>query len=163
MISRMAAGRKMMAAAYQEHPYQHPIIGWMNDLQNLSVNDARAWYQRWYVPGNAVLVVAGDVRRARCSNWRSATMAAYRRAHCLRAGHLASRRRWHQAHYRQGASTTAAAGDGLPCAHLARPQKRQPDLRLQVLAGILDGNESARLNRALVREQQLASKRGRRL
>ena len=53
---------KLMAAAYQEHPYQNPVIGWMNDLQTLSGDDARAWYKTWYVPNNAVLVVAGDVK-----------------------------------------------------------------------------------------------------
>ncbi|MEK7768258.1 MAG: pitrilysin family protein, partial [Pseudomonadota bacterium] len=52
---------KMMAAAYQSHPYQRPIIGWMNDLENMSVRDAKEWYDRWYAPNNAVLVVVGDV------------------------------------------------------------------------------------------------------
>src|SRR3972149_6419151 len=49
----------LMAAAYQEHPYQHPVIGWMNDLQTLTAADARAWYKTWYGPNNAGLVVAG--------------------------------------------------------------------------------------------------------
>src|SRR4030066_1161401 len=53
---------KLMATAYQEHPYQNPVIGWMNDLQTLSVKDAKAWYERWYTPNNAVLVVLGDVK-----------------------------------------------------------------------------------------------------
>ncbi|MFA5825266.1 MAG: pitrilysin family protein, partial [Gallionellaceae bacterium] len=53
---------KLMAAAYQEHPYQHPVIGWMNDLLAMSADDAQEWYKTWYVPGNAVLVVAGDVQ-----------------------------------------------------------------------------------------------------
>ena len=52
---------KLMAMSFQEHPYQHPIIGWMNDLQTLTAADARSWYQRWYAPNNAVLVIAGDV------------------------------------------------------------------------------------------------------
>ena len=56
---------KLMATAYQEHPYQHPIIGWMNDLQTLTAADARTWYQRWYAPNNATLVVAGDVEGER--------------------------------------------------------------------------------------------------
>ena len=59
---RNLLNEKLMAAAYQEHPYQHPVIGWMNDLQTLSAADARDWYKSWYVPSNAVLVVAGDVK-----------------------------------------------------------------------------------------------------
>lgn len=52
----------LMAAAYQESPYRRPVIGWMDDLQHLTAQDARDWYARWYVPNNATLVVAGDVK-----------------------------------------------------------------------------------------------------
>ena len=52
----------MRSMIYQEHPYQHPVIGWMNDLQVLTVNDAKVWYNRWYAPNNATLVIAGDVK-----------------------------------------------------------------------------------------------------
>lgn len=50
------------AAAWRASPYHNPVIGWMNDLDNLRVSDLRAWYKRWYSPGNATLVVAGDVK-----------------------------------------------------------------------------------------------------
>jgi zinc protease len=59
-----ASGRvfeALMAATFDAHPYRHPIIGWMSDLQSMTVADAQAWYDAWYTPANAVLVVAGDV------------------------------------------------------------------------------------------------------
>ena len=43
------------------HPYRRPVVGWMNDLENMNVHDAQEWYDRWYAPNNAVLVVVGDV------------------------------------------------------------------------------------------------------
>ena len=49
------------AAAYLTSPYRHPIIGWMQDIQALSLDDLKHWYQQWYAPNNAVLVVVGDV------------------------------------------------------------------------------------------------------
>ncbi len=49
------------ATAYVSHPYKNPVIGWMDDLQNMTAADALAWYQRWYAPNNATLVVTGDV------------------------------------------------------------------------------------------------------
>lgn len=49
------------ATAYVAHPYKNPVVGWMNDLQNMTAADAQAWYQRWYAPNNAIVVVAGDV------------------------------------------------------------------------------------------------------
>lgn len=51
----------LMATAFMAHPYRRPIIGWMNDLENLTADDVRAFYKTWYDPANAALVVAGDV------------------------------------------------------------------------------------------------------
>ncbi len=49
------------AVAFQASPYRRPVVGWMSDLEAMTPDDVRAFYQRWYVPENAVLVVAGDV------------------------------------------------------------------------------------------------------
>ncbi|HET9701813.1 MAG TPA: pitrilysin family protein, partial [Burkholderiales bacterium] len=52
---------KLRSTAFQVHPYRNPIIGWMTDLESMTVQDTRDWYERWYAPNNAVLVVVGDV------------------------------------------------------------------------------------------------------
>jgi zinc protease len=52
---------QLMASAFTAHPYRRPIIGWMNDLENMRPDDARDWYHRWYAPNNAYVVVVGDV------------------------------------------------------------------------------------------------------
>ncbi|WP_142847898.1 pitrilysin family protein [Telmatospirillum sp. J64-1] len=49
------------AALYLLHPYRNPIIGWERDIRGLSREDALAFYERWYAPNNAILVVAGDI------------------------------------------------------------------------------------------------------
>lgn len=49
------------AAAYVTSPYRRPIIGWMQDIQTITSEDLRRWYQQWYAPNNATLVVVGDV------------------------------------------------------------------------------------------------------
>jgi len=51
----------LMSTAFQAHPTRNPIIGWMNDLEHLTANDARQWYDTWYGPNYATVVVAGDV------------------------------------------------------------------------------------------------------
>src|SRR5262249_27574622 len=48
------------AALYLHHPYRIPTIGWESEMEHLSTADAVAFYQRWYHPNNAVLVVSGD-------------------------------------------------------------------------------------------------------
>jgi zinc protease len=52
---------QMMAALYANHPYGIPIIGWEHEIRGLEREDALAFYQRFYAPNNAILVVAGDV------------------------------------------------------------------------------------------------------
>jgi len=49
------------ATLWQNQPYRIPVIGWMQEMQQLNRADARAFYDRYYRPNNAVLVVAGDV------------------------------------------------------------------------------------------------------
>src|SRR5437762_3543051 len=49
------------AATWEASSYHWPVIGWMNDLDAMQAQDARDFHGRWYIPANAVLVVAGDV------------------------------------------------------------------------------------------------------
>jgi len=48
------------AAAYMVHPYRRPVIGWMEDIQNLTREDLKSYYRAYYAPNNAFIVVVGD-------------------------------------------------------------------------------------------------------
>lgn len=52
---------EVTAAAFKAHPYRHPTIGWLSDLQSMSRDDLYQHYRRFYVPNNATVVVVGDV------------------------------------------------------------------------------------------------------
>lgn len=52
---------RFMATAFLNNPYHHQTIGWMTDLQNMTVQDVRRWYHAWYAPNNAVIVIVGNV------------------------------------------------------------------------------------------------------
>jgi zinc protease len=52
---------KLMAKAMINTPYGHPTIGWMTDIEGYTVEELKDWYQTWYAPNNATLVVVGDV------------------------------------------------------------------------------------------------------
>lgn len=54
-------GEEVQATLYQNHPYRIPVIGWMHEIEKLNREDAVEFYNRYYAPNNAVLVVAGDV------------------------------------------------------------------------------------------------------
>lgn len=49
------------AALYLNHPYRIPIIGWEHEMRGLTLDDAISFYNRYYTPNNAVLIIAGDV------------------------------------------------------------------------------------------------------
>jgi len=152
---------KLMAMAFQEHPYQHPIVGWMNDLQSMTAADARTWYQRWYTPNNAVLVVAGDVKA------KDVFAMAQRYYGGIAARPLPTRKKYSEPPQLGIKRFTVKAPAELPLLLMAyhAPTLRDTEkdnlpYALEVLAGVLDGNQSARLNKNLVREQQLASRAG---
>ncbi|HHI70925.1 MAG TPA: insulinase family protein [Rhodobacteraceae bacterium] len=54
-------GEQRRAAQYLNHPYGTPTIGWKHEMEKLSLEDALAFYRRYYAPNDAILVVAGDV------------------------------------------------------------------------------------------------------
>ena len=152
---------KLMAAAYLEHPYRTPVIGWMNDLLTLSVNDAKTWYKNWYVPNNATLVIAGDVKAS------EVFALAQRFYGGIPAHSLPARKRFSEPPQLGVKRIVVKAPAQLPhlvmayhAPTLRDPEKDWKPYALQILAGILDGNPSARLNKTLVREKQLASNAG---
>jgi zinc protease len=53
--------QELTATAFKAHPYRHPTIGWLPDLQSMTRDDLYGYYRRHYVPNNATLVIVGDV------------------------------------------------------------------------------------------------------
>jgi len=53
--------QELTATAFKAHPYRHPTIGWLSDLQTMTREDLYGYYRRFYVPNNATLVIVGDV------------------------------------------------------------------------------------------------------
>lgn len=56
-------GEQMRASLFRHHPYRIPIIGWMHEMETLTAEDAKAFYDRHYNIPNMILVVAGDISR----------------------------------------------------------------------------------------------------
>lgn len=148
---------QLMATAFQAHPYRRPIIGWMSDLDNMTAADARDWYQRWYVPNNATLVVVGDVDHQAVFREAARTYGA------VKPRALPARKPLVEPAQRGPRSTEVKAPAELPYVAMAW---RVPTLRdvkadgdfyaLQVLAAVLDGYDGARLGKNLVRGSRVA-------
>jgi zinc protease len=56
--------QELTAIAFRAHPYRHPTIGWLGDLETMTRDDLYGHYRKFYVPNNATLVVVGDVESA---------------------------------------------------------------------------------------------------
>lgn len=150
------------AVAYTNSPYRRPIIGWMEDLDTLGVEDARQWYDTWYAPNNATLVVAGDV------NAEDVYQLAKQYFGQLSASTIPVLKPRREAKQYGTQRLVVEVPAKIPYlimgykAPVLRPEVVNGEeewemYALEVLAGVLDGGSSARLSKNLVRGQQIAN------
>jgi len=142
---------------YHVHPYGRPVVGWMNDLENMTAADAREWYKTWYAPNNATLVVVGDV------NAQEVLKLAKQYFGPLKSQALPSRKPQVEPEQKGERRVVVKAQAKLPYVlmgfHVPSLQDAEKDVEpyaLEILAGVLNGNASARLNQNLVRQSQIA-------
>lgn len=141
------------AMVYQASPYRRPVIGWMSDLDAMTPDDARAFYQRWYTPANAAVVIAGDVDPQRV---RALAEKHYGQIPARAVPPRKPRDEPEQAGQRR-LDHRAAAEQALVVLAYKAPRwsgggdpASQDALALTVLSAVLDGHSGARLERALV-------------
>jgi len=148
---------QFQALAWLNGGYHHPIIGWMDDLNRLRVEDLRRWYRAHYAPNNATLVVVGDVTPAEVKR------LALKYFGPLKPSKLAPRERRQAIEQTGERRMVLRAPARLPALLMGyRVPVLMDDVpawepyALEVLAGVLDGGQSARLQQKLVRESRLA-------
>ena len=155
------AWEKFQAVARPGTGYAHPVIGWRSLLAQLQPEQARSWFERVYVPGNATLVIAGDVTREQVEPLVQRFFSA------LPAGNTPPR---------PTQTVTPPAGErrvdlALPVKvptlfmtynvpSLVTAENKQDFYALTMLAGVLDGGMSARIETDLVRGQKLVAGAG---
>jgi zinc protease len=145
------------ATAFEASPYRRPIIGWMNDLETMSAADAKVWYDTWYVPNNAYVVITGDVDH-------NAVFALAEKYYGPLEGRALPLRK----------PQIEPAQDGTRRVNVKAPAElpvlimgyKAPILRdveadsepyaLEMLSAVLDGHDAARFNKKLVREDKVA-------
>jgi len=152
---------QLYATAFVAHPYRHPIVGWMSDLEAMTVDDAQAWYDAWYTPANAILVVAGDVDPE--AVWRLAEQTYGR----VPARALPPRKPQAEPPQRGLRRIQVKAPAENPYVALVF---RVPGLQsvetdrepyaLELLASLLDGGDSTRFTRDIVRGSRIANRAG---
>ncbi|MBP8308943.1 MAG: insulinase family protein [Burkholderiaceae bacterium] len=149
---------QLNAAAFVASPYRAPTVGWMNDLEAMTVEDAREWYERWYAPNNALLIVAGDVQPAQVLALAERTYGR------LPAKPLPARKPQLEPPQRgiRRLSVKAPADNPMVVlgfqAPVLRDVERDVDpFALEILSAMLALNDTGRFTRRLVREQRVAN------
>jgi zinc protease len=147
------------ATMYLASPYRRPTVGWMSDLEAMTAQDARDFYQRWYTPANAVVVVAGDVEVSQVLSWAEQTYGGIApralptrkpREEPVQSGmrRLLFKAPAEQAYVALAFKVPSLSAAGLENSDLG-DQAADDALALTVLAAVLDGYAGARLERAL--------------
>ena len=149
---------QLNAAAFVNHPYHNPIIGWMTDLEAMETADLAAWYRRWYMPNNAILVIVGDVDTTTIKQQVEQYFGP------LKAGDLRPPKVQQEVPQTGERRITVKLPAKLPhlmmgyhVPQLTRGDDSWESYALDVLAAVLDGGSSARLARELQRGQAIAA------
>lgn len=155
------AYERFMTMANPIGPYHDPIIGWQEDLERLTVDDLKHWYQQWYTPNNATLVIVGDVvadKMFALAKQHFETIPARATPKNPRRGELPS-----LGDKRMKVNVPAQLpflimGYDVPTLRTAKDEKEVYALAL--ISAIFDAGQSSRLNRDLVRGEMIAAKVG---
>lgn len=152
------AFERYMATAHLAAPYHHPVIGWMSDLHQMSIDDLKYWYQKFYAPNNATLVVVGDVDPEKVHQLAIKYF-----------GHITKRTDY----VRRLQSEPPALGQksveiyapaklpllmfGYTVPSVKTAKNTWEPYALELIAGILDAGDSARFSKNLIRGSHVAS------
>ena len=146
---------------FQAHPYRRPIIGWMDDLEHMTWQDAREWYRQWYAPNNAYVVVVGDV------DHREVFRLAQKYYGPHKAHALPERKPQNEPEQVGIRRVSVKAPAKLPYLSMAWKapklrdvQKDRDPYALDVLATVLDGHDASRFAKNLVRGSRVAQSAG---
>jgi len=148
---------RFLTMAWLTSPSRIPTIGWMRDLENLTLEDLKRWYENWYTPNNATLVIAGAVDPVKVRSLVEHYFASIpsRPVPALRLPReLPEPGERFMKLTLPGKVPALYLGYNVPSYNTAGPGEAEA---LRMLAGVLDEGISARLETRLVREQQIAA------
>lgn len=155
--ARALVSEQLMASAFVASPYRHPIVGWMSDLKTMTLADLEIWYRKWYAPGNATLVIVGDVdpeEVLRLARQHYGPIPA--RATPERKPRVEPPQRGPREAIVRAPAETPYLLMGFKVPSLERIDGGIDPFALEMLAAVLSGDDNARLARRLVRESRVA-------
>ncbi|RKZ94872.1 MAG: insulinase family protein, partial [Gammaproteobacteria bacterium] len=151
------------ASAFVNSPYHHPVIGWMSDINNYQAEDLRQWYQKWYAPNNATVVVVGDVKPEAVYQLAKQYFGPLKpeKTALVKPQVEVEQRGKRIIEVKAPAELSyVVMGWKVPVVATVEKEQEWEPYALEMLAGILDGGNSARFARDLVRGDEVAASVG---
>ena len=147
-----------MATAFNVHPYERPVIGWMADLSSIEPKDLEAHYDKYYSPDNAFMVIVGDVEPDRLIKDIKAAFGGIKPAKGKRSSAIppAISEEPPQSGQRRVYLRKEAELPYLMAAYHVPTIAHEDSYALDVLSEVLSGGKSGRLYQALVYDKKLA-------
>ncbi|MDH3935349.1 MAG: insulinase family protein [Gammaproteobacteria bacterium] len=152
---------QFIASAFVSSSVRIPTIGWMDDLENMDLDDLQHWYQRWYAPNNAIVVVVGDVEPEEVLALAKKYFGPLKPEQIVPPKpRLEPAQKGKRYIIVQAPAEVPYTIMGYKVPVLKTANESWEPYALEVLANILDGGDSARLTREIVRGSQIASSAG---
>ncbi|OGO91512.1 MAG: peptidase M16 [Coxiella sp. RIFCSPHIGHO2_12_FULL_44_14] len=149
---------RFMASAFVNNPYHHPTVGWMTDLQHMTVQDVRRWYRTWYAPNNAIVIVVGDVKPGAVWALAQKYFAPLKAAPLPKPKPRTEIAPLGSVHINvQVPAKLPLLIMGYPVPSLVTTPVSWQPYALEVLSALLGGSDSSRFTKTLIRGQAIAS------
>ncbi len=160
-VPQQLAYERIQGMVFLTNPYRHPVVGWAADIKHAPFESAFEWYNRWYHPNNATLIVVGDVEPKAILTLakkyfepipQSSITPVFTTPEPASLGEK-----------RMDINVNVALPELLISVNVpsyAQPDTQEDAVVLALISQILDGGLSARFEAKLVREQNLANQIG---
>ncbi|MBW4520703.1 MAG: insulinase family protein [Scytolyngbya sp. HA4215-MV1] len=138
--------------AFQKHPYRRPVIGYMQDIRNLSRSDVKAFFEKYYIPSKLTIAVVGDVEPENVKRLAKLYFSRYKAKPTPPAVAIVEPPQTAEQEVTLKLPTQPWYLEGYH-----RPAMKHPDNAIYTLIGsLLSDGRTSRLYKALVEQQQVA-------
>ena len=143
----------IMKTVFPSHPYGRPVIGWMKDLEEMNLEDCKAFYRQYYSPNNAILILAGDFNVNKVKAWIEQYYGVLKPSQINRPDVHSEQE---QKKNRTLVLNRSVQAPTLAFAYKGPKAGEKGTYSLEVLSRILTSGESSRLYQPLVYQHKLA-------
>jgi zinc protease len=150
---RGALWEALFSTIFWAHPYRNPVIGWRSDLENVSLEKVKQFYETYYAPNNAYLIVVGDVKAEKVFKIAEKYFGKYESKEIPKFYTTEPKQR--------GPRRTEIKKEGfatyIALAYRVPKASSEYSPAVSLLADILGGGKTSKLYKSIVYNKQLAS------